>query len=109
LLSVHVICLRILPNNQRNLKMAQVTEKSIAPCMLAFRPWRKVTGFSRTGKTKTHWKNSYLFRVVKNFPRYSHPLTQTISAGIIERHTGFMNFSSWRLACNQHPSLRVYL
>jgi hypothetical protein len=104
-----VICLRILPNNQRNFKMAQVTEKLIAPCRCAFRPRRKVTGFPRAGKTKAHGQNGYLLRVVKDFARHSHPLTQTISAGIIERHAGFMNFSSWRLACNQHPSLRVYL
>jgi hypothetical protein len=89
--------------------MVQVTEKLIAPCTHAFRPWRKVTGFPGAGKTKDHWQNSYLPRVVKDFARHPHPLTQTISAGIIERHTGFMDSSSWRLACNQHPSLRVYL
>ena len=28
---------------------------------------------------------------------------------IIERHARFMNFPPRRLACNQHPSLRMYL
>jgi len=89
--------------------MAQMTEKLITPCHRAFRPWWKVTGFTRAGKTKAHWQNSYLSRIVKDFARHSHLLTQTITAGIIERHTGFMNFSSWRLACNQYTSLRVQL
>jgi hypothetical protein len=89
--------------------MAQMIEKLIVPCQRAFRPWRKVTGFTRAGKTKAHWQNSYLFQVVKDVARHPHPLAQTISAGIIERHTGFMNFFSWRLACNQYPGLRVYL
>jgi len=104
-----VISLRVLPNNQRNFKMAQMTEKLIAPSRCAFRSWRKITGFPRARKTKAHWQNGNMLRVVKHFARHSHPLTQTISAGIIERHAGFMNFSSWRLTCDQDSGLWVYL
>jgi hypothetical protein len=104
-----VICLRILPNNQRNFKMMQVTEKLVAPCRCTFRPRPKVTGFPGAGKTKAHWHNGYLLCVIKDFACHAHPFTQTVSAGIIEGHAGFMNFSAWCLACNQHPSLRVYL
>jgi len=66
------------------LKVAQMTEKLIVPCQRAFRPWRKVTGFTRAGKTKAHWQNSYLPRVAKDVTRHPHPLAQQISAGIIE-------------------------
>jgi hypothetical protein len=104
-----VISLRVLSNNHRNFEMAQMTEKLIAPSRSALRSWRKITGFPCARETKAHWKNGNMLRVVKNFARHSHPLTQTISAGIIERHAGFMNFSSWCLACDQNSSLRVHL
>jgi hypothetical protein len=89
--------------------MAQVTEKLLAPCRRTFWSWPKVTGFPCAGETKAHGHNGYPLRVVKDFACHSHPFTQTISAGIIERYAGFMNFSSGSLTRNQHPCLRVYL
>gem|GEM_PF-2989115 len=82
--------------------MVQVTKKLLAPCLRAFRPRRKVTRFTRAGKTKAHWQNCDLFRIVKDFARHPHPFTQTITTGIIERHTGVMSFSAGCLAGNQH-------
>jgi hypothetical protein len=80
--------------------MAQVIEKLISPCTRTFRPWRKVAGFTGAGETETHWQNGYLLRVVKDFARHPHPVTQTISACIIKRHAGFMNSFSWCLSRN---------
>ena len=104
-----MVRLRILPDDQRNPHMTEAAEQLFPPGRRTLRPRWKIASFASARETETHWQNRDLFRIVEDFACDSQPVTQTISAGIIERHTGFMNFSSWCLACNQHTSLRMDL
>ena len=54
-------------------------------------------------------KNCDLLRIVKRLVCNTHPLTQTIAAGVIERDAGLMNLQSRRLPCDQDPGLGVDL
>ena len=40
---------------------------------------------------------------------YPHPFTQALSAGIVKRDSGFMDFSSRSLARDQDPRTEVHL
>ena len=79
------------------------------PRRRALRARRKITGFARARKAERHWHNSDPFRIVERLRCDPHPLAQTLTAGIIERDTGFVDSSTGRLAGNQHARPRIDL
>ena len=47
--------------------------------------------------------------IVELFPRHTQPVPQTVSAGVIKRDAGFMDFFARCLGDDQYLGLRIYL
>jgi len=104
-----MVGLGVLSQHQDEFHLAQVAQKLFAPSRRALEPWRKIAGAARTGKAKAHGHQGELLRIVEYFPRHAQPLAQTVSAGVVEGHTGLMDFSPRCLSGYQHPRFRTNL
>ena len=104
-----MIRLRVLSDRQGDLKMAELPEELFAPGRRTFVAGRKVSRFACPREAEAHRQNRDLRRVVKLLACDAQPLTQAISAGVAERHTGGMHLAAQRLSRNQNSCLRVQL
>jgi hypothetical protein len=94
--------LRILANDQSQLNIWQKGQKLLAPLFPTFRPWRQIAGLAGSGVTKTHGKKGNSATVIKHSAINSHPVTQTVTARIIERNSSLVHPPARRLRDNQN-------
>jgi hypothetical protein len=104
-----MICLRVLPNHQRELHVFQVRQQGVSPSRGALRAWWQIAGLTCAGIAKTHGKNGYLLGVVELLPRDAQPEAKPVAAGVVEWHTRFVNLSAWSLASDKDASQRMHL
>lgn len=108
-LGLKVIRLRVLADHQCDLKFLKSCQDLLAPRRRTLGPRWQISGLSRARVAESHRQDRNELGVVELFFRYSQPVAEPVSAGVVERHAGFVDFPSRRLARNQNPRFRTHL
>ncbi len=96
----------ITSNDQGQINMGHFWHQSFMPMLGTFGARWQISGFSRPWKTKPHGDNIDLRLIIKNLPAHPHPRPQPVTARIIKRDTGFVNFPARRLTGDENTRLR---
>jgi len=98
-----IIILRILSDKQSKRDVWQTGIQLSMPAGSAFRTRRFITGGGLARIAKAHRDNRDPARVVELLRRQTKPVAQTIAGRIIPGNSGFMHFSTGRLANDAQP------
>jgi len=95
-------------DQQRGLELRQCSEQALAPGGGAFFPRRQiVAGLVVTGKAERHRGDGDARFIVEGSAIHPHPVTQAVTAGVVERQAGFVHPQSRRLADNAELCCRA--
>ena len=99
-ISGEVVSEGILADDQCKPNLRQVLEQITSPSKGTFGTGRMISGLASAWVAETHREYGNPASVVENISGHSQPLTQSIAAGVVERHSGLVDFPAWRLPRN---------